>query len=160
MRVKLRIQENFKELEVHVCYHERNAQVEQTAAQIAELLQESIPVTDGSAVRFLPVAGIIRCYAERQKVLVQTSEGTFQAQQKLYELEEILPASQFVRISRSEIVNLRRIRRLDLDLAGTIKVILSDGTQTWTSRRCIPKLKQALGLVQSESGKGGEQHEK
>lgn len=160
MRVKLQIQEKYKELEIYVCYHERNAQVERTASQIAELLQESVQVTDGSTVRFLPVGEIIRCYAERQKVLVQTAEGSFSAQQKLYELEALLPEYQFVRISRSEIVNLRRIRRLDMDLAGTIKVILSDGTQTWTSRRCIPKLKQALGLLQTEKGKGGRMHER
>lgn len=159
MRVKLRIQENFKELEVHVCYRERNAQVERTAAQIAELLQASIQVADSSGVRILPAAEVLRCYAEQQKVLVQTNEGVFQAQQKLYELEELLPEHQFVRISRSEIVNLRRIRRLDMDLAGTIKVFLSDGTQTYTSRRCIPRLKQALGLIQADKT-GGEQYEK
>ena len=152
MRVKVQIQEQYKEMEVVVCYHECNALVEQTAGQIAELLQKSIQISDGNTLRIIPVAEIIRCYAERQKVFVQTGEGTFQTQQKLYELEELLPEFQFVRISRSEIVNLKRIRRLDMDLAGTIKVFLNDGTQTWTSRRCMPKLKQALGLLQ----KGGE----
>lgn len=152
MRVKLQIQKQYKEIEVVVCYHERNAQVEQMVLRIEELLEKSIQISDGNTLRIVPVTEIIRCYAERQKVYVQTAEGIFQTQQKLYELEENLPEFQFVRISRSEIVNLRRIRRLDMDLAGTIKVFLSDGTQTWTSRRCMPKLKQALGLLQ----KGGE----
>ena len=53
---------------------------------------------------------------------------------------------QFFRISKSEIVNLKKIRRLDMSVTGTIKVILSDGTETYTSRRNVTKLKNCLGI--------------
>ena len=133
-------------MEIRVCYHEQNAQVEETARRVKELLQSSIQVQDEKGIYILPIADIVRIYAENQKLRVMGKAGIFQSQQKLYELEEQLPKSQFVRISRSEIVNIRCIRKLDMDLTGTIKVILNDGTYTYTSRRCIPQLKQALGI--------------
>lgn len=155
MQVKLWIQERFQEMEIRVCYHEQNAQVEETARRIHELLQFSVQVQDENGIRILPVADIIRIYAENQRLRVQSKAGLFYSQQKLYELEEQLSKSQFVRISRSEMVNIRCISKLDMDLTGTIKVILSDGTQTYTSRRCIPQLKQALGIGKTEKkGKG------
>lgn len=146
MQVKMLLHEKYKELEIHVCHCEMNEQVRTVAEQISGLFQESVRVSDENGVKMLALHEIIRFYAEGQRVLVQTASGTYQTNSKLYELEEQLPASQFIRISRGEIVNLRQIRQLDMSLTGTIKVILRDETQTYTSRRCIPQLKKALGV--------------
>ena len=111
-----------------------------------------IQVSDGRDIHLLTLGEIIRCYTEGQKVLVQTPGGVFQSGLKLYELEEKLLPGDFVRISRSELVNIHCIRQLDMNLIGTIRVILSDGTETYTSRRCIPMLKEALGLKVQKGG--------
>lgn len=53
----------------------------------------------------------------------------------------------FVRISHSEIVNLKQVTALDLSLAGTIKMTLAGGAAVcWVSRRYVPRIRQALGL--------------
>ena len=52
----------------------------------------------------------------------------------------------FVRISHSEIVNLRKITALDLSLTGTIRITLAGGTVCYASRRYVKKIKEALGL--------------
>jgi len=77
---------------------------------------------------------------------MQGAKEVYSIQEKLYELEERLDEGQFFRISKSEIVNLKKIKRLDLSITGTIKVILSDGTESYTSRRNVTKLKQILGI--------------
>ena len=94
----------------------------------------------------LPLREVLRFYSENQMVMMQDTKGVYSIQEKLYELEEKLDAGQFFRISKSEIVNLKKIKRLDLSITGTIKVILSDGTETYTSRRNVTKLKQCLGI--------------
>ena len=94
----------------------------------------------------LPLKDILRFYTENQKVIAQGTAGIYSIQEKLYELEERLDAEQFFRISKSEIVNLKKIKRLDMSITGTIKVLLSDGTETYTSRRNVTKLKQILGI--------------
>ena len=52
---------------------------------------------------------VLRFYAEDKGVLCQTEQGTFTVRQRLYELEQALPGTRFVRVSNSEIVNLDRV---------------------------------------------------
>ena len=89
---------------------------------------------------------VLRFYAEDKGVFCQTGKGVFTVRQRLYELEEELEGTRFVRVSNSEIVNLDRVTALDLTLTGTIKMTLEGGTVCWVSRRYVKKIKQALGL--------------
>ncbi|MCI8808161.1 MAG: LytTR family transcriptional regulator [Oscillospiraceae bacterium] len=89
---------------------------------------------------------VLRFYAEDKGVLCQTEQGTFTVRQRLYELEQALEGTRFVRVSNSEIVNLDRVTGLDLTLAGTIKMTLEGGTVCWVSRRYVKKIRSALGL--------------
>ena len=87
---------------------------------------------------------VLRFYAEDKGVLCQTGKGTFTVRARLYELEEELAGTRFVRVSNSEIVNLDRVTALDLTLTGTIKMTLEGGTVCWVSRRYVRKIRQAL----------------
>lgn len=78
---------------------------------------------------------------------IQTEEAApVKIELRLYELEELLPSHQFVRVSHSEIINLRRVTALDLGLTGTIRITLDGGVVTYASRRYVKKIKEALGL--------------
>ncbi len=147
MRVRAKIDKVYETLEIQICNNELNQQVKQLVEDIFTFVNEGIAATDfrGEKV-LLPVREILRFYTENQKVIVQDTKGVYATQEKLYELEEKLPEGLFFRISKSEIVNLKKIRRLDMSVTGTIKVILNDGTETYTSRRNVTKLKQCLGL--------------
>ena len=76
----------------------------------------------------------------------QTAEKIYTVRLRLYELEERLDPHTFVRISNSEILNLKKITAMDLSLTGTIRITLEDGTSTYVSRRYVKKIKDALGL--------------
>ena len=87
---------------------------------------------------------VLRFFTEDKGVSCQTGKGVFSVRQRLYELEEELEGTRFVRVSNSEIVNLDRVTGLDLTLTGTIKMTLEGGTVCWVSRRYVKKIKQAL----------------
>lgn len=146
MQVKTKINAVYPEIEIHVCNHELNGAVRAVAAQISRAVNDTITGNDVNGIHVLNISEIIRFYAQNQKVYAQNRAGCYSVHYKLYELEEQLDERQFVRVSKSEIVNLKKIRQLDMNLAGTIKIIFSDGTETFTSRRNIPRLKKALGL--------------
>ena len=74
---------------------------------------------------------------------VEFADDTYDAFSKL---EQTLAGLGFVRISNSEIVNLKKVRGFDLSFAGTICVSLSDGSATYVSRRYVAKIKQVLGI--------------
>ncbi len=60
-------------------------------------------------------------------------------------LESKLDPRRFVRIHRSTIVNLERIRELQPAFHGDYVVILRDGTELALSRSCRDKLEESLG---------------
>lgn len=66
--------------------------------------------------------------------------------ERLEVLEERLDRQKFVRISNSEIVNLKKVKAFDLSFAGTVCVEFMDGTVTYVSRRYVPKIKRILGI--------------
>lgn len=100
----------------------------------------------GEKIQPLIQEDLIRVYAAGGKVFAVTDSGEYTLRQRLYELESRLPPSQFVRISNSEIINLRKVDHFDLNFAGTICVKLSDGSTTYVSRRYVSKLKKRLEL--------------
>ncbi len=89
---------------------------------------------------------VIRVYAAEGRVYATTEKGDFALRQRLYEMEERLDPRVFVRISNSEIINLRRAKGFDLKLAGTICVSLEGGIVTYVSRRYVSRIKQVLGV--------------
>ena len=89
---------------------------------------------------------LLRCFAQEKGVKAQTDSGLYDLKERLYELEGRLDRHAFVRISHSEIVNLRRVTALDLSLSGTIKMTLAEDTVCYVSRRYVKRIKEALGL--------------
>lgn len=102
--------------------------------------------THGSDATVIDVRTVLAFYAKDKAVWAHTTSGDYQLKQRLYEIDEALPAADFVRISQSEIVNIGAIKNLDLSLTGTISVRLVDGTRYYVSRRQLPSFKTKLGL--------------
>ena len=145
MKIKTRIDSVFQQLEIHICNHEMNQQVKEVQEDVNRIFGGQLIGTDENGNRcVLSQGSISRFFAEGQKVFAQNEEGIYSVSKKMYELEEELDDSVFVRISKSEIINIRKIKRVDMNTIGTIKVIMRDGTETYTSRRNVTRLKKAL----------------
>ena len=97
-------------------------------------------------VAFLPLENVIRIYAERQQVFAQTADGVWALRTRLYALEEQLAPHRFVRISNSEIVNAKMIAGMDFSLAGTIRMKLRGGIETYASRRYVSRIRKAFDV--------------
>ena len=97
-------------------------------------------------VEVLEPFDIYRIFAASGKVFAETNHGEYTLRLRLYEMEQRLDSNFFVRISNSDIINLRKVKGFDLSFAGTICVTLSNGTVTYVSRRFVTKIKQLLGI--------------
>lgn len=148
MKIKACIDKMFETMEIHVCNHEMNQKVADLVKELNQWMNDSMVGTDEKGEKCVLVLNQMICfYAQGQKVFAQDEQGIYSIPYKLYELEEKLDTTRFMRISKSEIVNLRKIKKLDLSLTGTIKIILSNGRETYTSRRNVSGLKKALGII-------------
>lgn len=93
---------------------------------------------------------IIRVFTENRKVVICTETEKYESKYTLRDLEEILDSESFVRISRFEIVNLRKIHSFDLSVSGTIKIFFVNGVETWVARRHVREI--ALKLNAKSKG--------
>lgn len=147
MKIHLEIRDEYLEPEIRICAAALTPEIEKIL-QLVERSPGNKPLNGYRQDTVTPLAPekILRLYGENQKVFAQTMEGIYQLRERLYELEERLGSEAFLRISHSEIVNRRRICRLDVSLTGTIAVILEGGITTYVSRRYVPRIRKALEL--------------
>ena len=107
----------------------------------------TVPAYDGDTMVLLSQRDIVRVYVESRRLIVRTERGGFVARKTLAEMEALLDSGRFLRISRSEIINLHKVSNFDFSLTGTIHVRFDDGTGTWVARRYVRSIQQTLGLA-------------
>ncbi|MDD6038976.1 MAG: LytTR family DNA-binding domain-containing protein [bacterium] len=148
MQLRIKIDANYEEPEALITTAHMTDEVNRIIDFINQTNTVStiIPGIRNDKVELLTQDSLIRIYAEGGKVYAKTISGLYQLRLRLYELEERLDDTVFVRISNSEIVNLKKVNSLDLSFVGTICMELSNGDVSYVSRRYVPRIKKILGL--------------
>ena len=146
MQVEVKIDENCKDPKIIIVTDKMTDEIGVLVQSLSASYPNVIAGFSGDEVNLLEESEIVRIYAANQKVYAQTANREYILRPRLYELEERLNKRLFVRISNSEIVNLKKIVRLDLSMSGTICVELNNKTITYVSRRYVTKIKQSLGI--------------
>ena len=148
MKLNIKIDANVEEPEALITTARMTDEVNKVVDFISKLDEVTTVITGikDDKVELLEPASLVRIYAEDGKVFAKTQQELYQLRLRLYELEERLDDSLFVRISNSEIVNLKKVKSLDLSFVGTICMELSNGEVSYVSRRYVSKIKKILGL--------------
>jgi DNA-binding LytR/AlgR family response regulator len=146
MQFEIKIDDSCQEPKVIIVTDKLTEEVNALLKRLSEESPQMVAGFRENTVEILEQSDIIRIYAAAGKVFAVTNHGEYTLRLRLYELEERLNKDCFVRISNSEIVNLKKVKGFDLSFAGTICVSLSDGTVTYVSRRYVAKIKQVLGI--------------
>ena len=133
------------QIEILIRAPKRDEQVEAILKQLSASPQKTLTVFDRlENKRILPAEEIVSASVHGKQVHIVTQNGRFYLKQTISYLESVLDPRQFVRISRYEIVNLSKVVSFDFTLAGTLRLELSGGMETWASRRCIPAIRKRL----------------
>lgn len=146
MQVEIKIDRSCSEPKVIILTASMTEEVSALAAKLAEGPPQLLSGSREGKVEVLEQGDLIRMYASAGKVFAVTEKGEYTLRLRLYELEARLDPRQFVRISNSEIINLKQVSHFDLRFTGTICVQLSNGTTTYVSRRYVSKIKKILGM--------------
>lgn len=146
MDIEIKIDENYKEMKIMILTAQITEEVNEVMKRISSTPLRAVAGYMDDTLILIEQEDILRVFASEQKVFVQTSEGEYTVKLRLYELEERLDKNMFVRISKSEIINLKKVKRFDLSFSGTICVEMEGNIITYVSRRYVSALKKILGI--------------
>jgi len=146
MDIEIKINPEYEQPKVHILCAKVTEEVEGLMRVLSQTSPTIITGFRDDVLEILEQENIIRIYSANQKVFGVTKNGEYTLKQRLYELEERIDCAKFVRISNSEIINLRHVKSFDLSFTGTICVKLSNDEISYVSRRYVAKLKQILGI--------------
>ena len=89
-------------------------------------------------------SGIILIMRDGRYVTAKTVTGDYTIKDALTRVEESLDPAWFVRISQSEIINLRHLKNWDFVGGGIIQVKMEHGIVSFTSRRYAKQIREML----------------
>ena len=81
----------------------------------------------------------------RELVLYSKSKERYLLSKPLYELEALL-GNDFIRISKSAIINFRRIHHAEASFNGTMEVVMKNGIEEVITRSYKKQFKKRLGV--------------
>ncbi len=107
---------------------------------------EKVFVRHNDRCWFVPLETIRGFESDGDSVRLWLADGTPTLHRSLAQLEERLPEELFFRASRSEIINLRNVERVEPWFSGTLKATLTGGRTVELSRRQSQLFRDRLGL--------------
>jgi DNA-binding LytR/AlgR family response regulator len=123
--------------------------------RLSALLERALNVRDdvtprvtaraGKTVRVFDARTICRFHASDRYTLFRHKDSEFVLDESLNTLEKRLARHGFVRVHRSELVNLECVEAVYFE-EGSSEVALTDGQTAPVSRRLAPELKRRLGM--------------
>ena len=142
MKYKLIIDKNAEE-EITVIAHGPSSLTQQIEDLVSSYTgADSILGYRDEQMRKLTFSGI-ECITilDRKVIAIDTKGDQYRIQDRLRDLEDILP-SYFIRINKSTLANEHRIARFDATFSGGVDAVFCCGYREYVSRRCFAEIRR------------------
>ena len=143
MKFKIFIDKNHEE-EVIIYAHENSDLIKEIENLVCENNFDIIGFSDKEGVK-LNLNEIYCFIVENNKIYALCEHEKFFVKTRLYKLEENLTEN-FVKINQSCIANIRKIKKFDASISGTLMVTFKNNYVDYVSRRNVKKVKERLGF--------------
>jgi len=101
--------------------------------------------TVGTEIHRVRPADVFYIETVDNKTFIYCESNVYESKQKLYELEE-LRMTDFLRISKSAIINLSKVKSLIPSISGRLEAVLQNGERVVISRQYVNELKKNFGI--------------
>ncbi len=145
MKIAIEIDNTATDTEITISCASLTPAIERIIATL-RMLDQQMMVMQGEEAYILDVAEIVYIESVDRKTFVYTEKECYESKLRLYEVEEQLCRSGFLRASKSCLVNLRYIRSLRAELNRRIRITLENNEQLIVSRQYADELKHRLGV--------------
>jgi DNA-binding LytR/AlgR family response regulator len=150
--VKIVINENpaITEPEIIINCRETDEQILRICAGLRAFEKKITGLHDGQTFLLSP-SDILYADTVDRKTFLYSSGQVYETPLKLYELEERLAGEDFIRITKSCILNFGKVKSLRGDFGGRLLCTLDNGESLSVSRQYAVAIKQKLGLMKGEA---------
>ncbi len=111
-----------------------------------ELFENKLQAKLGDKFFLINPTDVLYFESVDDRTFLYTADNVYEVKHRLYELEEILSDRDFIRISKSQIVNINCIKSLAPELNRSITATLINGEILNISRRYAKALKTLLKI--------------
>ncbi len=146
MKITINIDEKVQETEIQICCNQLTYEVENLIATL-RILNQQMLVSKGDENYLLDVNEISYIEAVDRKTFVYTETDIYESKLKLYEMEEKLCQSGFIRVSKSCLVRLKYIKSIKNDVERKLRLTLKNTEQIIVSRQYAEEIKKRLGVI-------------
>ncbi|MCL2378836.1 MAG: LytTR family transcriptional regulator DNA-binding domain-containing protein [Defluviitaleaceae bacterium] len=114
------------------------------------MLEKKITGSHNSRTFILNVSDILYVETVDRKTFIYTAKQVYETPLKLYELEERLAGEDFIRITKSCVLNFSKVKSLRMDFGGRMICTLENGEKVTVSRQYAIVIKQKLDALKGE----------
>lgn len=146
MKINIEIDDSLSECEVTIKAKEVNNEVAQIQRALSNLsqLKGGIVFEKDDTEYYFGVDKILFFETDQNKVYAHTATDAYEVRHKLYELEDLLP-SYFLRVSKSTILNTRKVFGLTKNITASSRVDFAGSQKSvYVSRNFYKPLKEML----------------
>lgn len=109
-----------------------------------EKFNTQIKANKENEIRYVNLTDIFYFESVDNRTFLYAESDVMEIPQRLYELENMLSERDFIRTSKSQIINIGKIKALKPELNRTLLATLFNGEQLYISRHYVPALKKLL----------------
>lgn len=128
---------------VEIKCHQINAQVSEIAAFVESRQGRITGSCDGMQYE-IPIMNIYYVEAVDNRVFLYCSKQIYETKRRLYEIEDILVEKNFLRVSKSVVLNLMKVKAIRPAMNGRFLAILLNDEEIIISRKYVSALKNKL----------------
>lgn len=139
----IQILEKEKELQVIIKCKQVDEQIYRLKSHI-ELFDNKIQAKTDGDYQFVDAMDVLYFESVDNWVFLYTAAAVMEVKQRLYELEDMLSRQDFIRISKSQIVNVNKIKTLKPEINRTILATMCNGEQLYISRKYVKEFRSLL----------------
>ena len=142
----IQIVENMKEiLQVVINCRQIDDEVLRLKCHI-ELFDKKLQTKKDNELHFINSFDVLYFESVDNRTFLYTEDDVLEIKQRLYELEVILSDKDFIRISKSQIVNINKIKSLKPELNRTILATMCNGEHLYISRKYVQAIRNMLSI--------------
>ncbi len=146
IKINTNISSQYKEIALTINAPEMTEEIKKLVDYVSKIgtVPSQIVANKDNEIYFIDLEKIVCFFSEDKYNYIRTQDDVYRLKYKLYEIEEIFFGSDFIRISRSCIININQVKCFDTSILGAIIVKLNDNTQEKVSKRNVPQIMKML----------------